>query len=462
MLPFAIGCLLKDIRKPGGAGRTWRPRAEEDEAAGTCWALVASRTLDLRLSPYDRLCLYRRNSSCLWVKSLDLYVNAEEAAAELGVSITTLYTYISRRGIRSQQVPGTKKRLYWRSDIERIRGKGQASASPASAWQQDSELTLLTPDGPYYRGQSAIELSETYTLEDTAALLWGVEAASVFGETPAIAPVKLRAMYDVFKDATLADKAIGILPSIERANPRAYDLSHEGMCRTGADLMRWYAAFFTERDVTSCEPLHIQTAAVCKGGDEIADLIRRILVISADHGFGAGTYAVRAVASTGVTPYRSVLAGFAIAPGRRNVFGGIGAIVRLLSELTTSADPPSVISKRMQEGEDLPGFRIPWPYANGDPRVRAVLKQLQRVRGDDPAVAKSLAAFNYAETELGRYPGFGMVNELVARVIGLPSREYLYPLGRCAGWVAHTIERYAAGDADPPVANYRGTLPKTA
>lgn len=394
---------------------------------------------------------------------LELYINAEEAAAELGVSITTLYTYISRRGIRSQQVPGTKKRLYWRSDIERIRaGKGHASISPAVIGQQDSELTLLTPDGPYYRGQSAIELSDTHTLEETAALLWGVEAESVFGDAPAMAPANLRALYAVFKDASLADKAIGILPSIERANPRAYDLSHEGMCRTGADLMRWYAALFTERDRTSCEPLHIQTAAVCQGGDEVADLIRRILVVSADHGFGAGTYAVRAVASTGVTPYRSALAGFAIAPGRRNVLGGMGAIVRLLSELTTSPDPQLVIARRMQEGEDLPGFRIAWPYVNGDPRVRTILKHLERVRGDDPGVAKALAAFSYAETEIGRYPGFGMVNELVARVVGLPSREYLYPLGRCAGWVAHSIERYAAGDADPPVANYRGVLPKTA
>jgi len=396
------------------------------------------------------------------VKTVDLYINAEEAAAELGVSITTLYTYISRRGIRSQQVQGTKKRRYWRSDIDRIKaGKGHAPVSPILIGQEDSELTLLTPDGPYYRGQSAIELSESYSLEDTAALLWGVDRASVFGYTTAIAPPELRDLYKVFKDVSLADKAIGILPSIERGNPRAYDLSKEGMCRTGADLMRWYAAFFTNRDVTSREPLHVQTASVCSGGDEVADLIRRVLVVSADHGFGAGTFAVRAVASTGVTPYRSVLAGFAIAPGRRSVLGGTGAIVRLLAELASSPNPQSVIARRMQEGEDLPGFRIPRPYVHGDPRVRTVLEHLQRIRGDHPMVVKALAAFTYAETEIGRYPGFGMVNDLVAQVIGLPSREYLYPLGRCAGWVAHSIERYQAGDVDPPVANYRGTLPKT-
>lgn len=393
---------------------------------------------------------------------MNLYINAEEAAAELGVSITTLYTYISRRGIRSQQVPGTKKRLYWRSDIDRIKaGKGQAPVSPILIGQQDTELTLLTPDGPYYRGHSAIELSETYTLEETAALLWGVSPASVFGDTPAIAPADLRELYKVFSAVSLADKAIGILPSIERANPRAYDLSHEGMCRTGVDLMRWYAAFFTDRAGTSSEPLHIQAAARCNGGDDVADLIRRILVVSADHGFGAGTFAVRAVASSGVTPYRSVLAGFAVSPGRRNVLGGMGGIIRLFAELANDPQPEAVIARRMQEGEDLPGFRIPRPYVHGDPRVRIILKHLQNIRGDHPTVVKALAAFNYAEAELGKYPGFGMVNELVAQVIGLPSREYLFPLGRCAGWVAHSIERYQASDVDPPEANYRGALPRT-
>jgi citrate synthase len=396
------------------------------------------------------------------VRTVDLYLDAEQAAAELGVSIATLYTYISRRGIRSQQVPGTKKRQYWKADIERMKKpKGKARSAAQSKDQQDSKLTLLTPDGPFYRGQSAIELSETYTLEDTAALLWDVDRDSVFGSGTATSPVELRNLYKVFKDTSIADKAIGILPFIERANPRAFDLSHDGMCRTGADLLRWYAAIFAGRETTSSDPLHIQTAAVCGGGDEVADLIRRVLVISADHGFGAGTYAIRAVASTGVTPYRSVLAGFVITPGRRYVLGHRAAIARLLMEIEASPDPEYVIARRMQEGDDLPGFRIPWPYVNGDPRATRLIEDLRRIRGDHPMFVKALAAFTYAENELGKYPGHGMVNDLIAYVIGLPSREYLYPLGRCAGWVAHSIEGYEAGDVAPPVADYRGLLPKT-
>lgn len=393
---------------------------------------------------------------------MDLYIDAEQAAAELGVSITTLYTYISRRGIRSQQVPGTKKRKYWKADIERIKQRrGKATTTQPINDQQDSKITLLTPEGPFYRGQSAIALSESYSLEDTAALLWGIDRDAVFGDQPATSPIALRKLYEVFEGTSIADKAIGILPFVERANPRAYDLSHEGMCRTGADLLRWYAAIFAGHEVTSSAPLHIQTAAICGGGDEVADLIRRVLVISADHGFGAGTYAIRAVASTGVTPYRSVLAGFAITPGRRYVLGHRAAITRLLTELASSSDPEGVVARRMEEGEDLPGFRIPWPYVDGDPRAQRSIEDLGRIRGDHPMYVKALKAFAYAKNELGRHPGHGLVNDLIAQVIGLPSREYLYPLGRCAGWVAHSIEQYQAGDVDAPVANYRGLLPKT-
>ena len=51
----------------------------------------------------------------------DRYFTAAEAAEALGVSISTLYVYVGRKGIRSQAVPGSKQRRYWRPDIERLR-----------------------------------------------------------------------------------------------------------------------------------------------------------------------------------------------------------------------------------------------------------------------------------------------------------------------------------------------------
>jgi len=42
-------------------------------------------------------------------------------AGALGVSIPTLYAYVSRGLIRSQGVPGSRNRRYWKVDIERLR-----------------------------------------------------------------------------------------------------------------------------------------------------------------------------------------------------------------------------------------------------------------------------------------------------------------------------------------------------
>ena len=49
------------------------------------------------------------------------YLSAAEAAERLGVNLQTLYVYVSRKGIRSRPVPGTRQKQYWREDIERIR-----------------------------------------------------------------------------------------------------------------------------------------------------------------------------------------------------------------------------------------------------------------------------------------------------------------------------------------------------
>lgn len=56
-----------------------------------------------------------------------LYLTAEEAAAILDVSLTTLYAYVSRKNIRSVKVEGSRKRRYWAADIERL-SKGERKA----------------------------------------------------------------------------------------------------------------------------------------------------------------------------------------------------------------------------------------------------------------------------------------------------------------------------------------------
>lgn len=362
-----------------------------------------------------------------------LYIDAGQAAAELGVAVTTLYAYVGRKNIRSQKVPGSRQRRYWKPDIDRVKAGLAIGARGVSVGiNQETDITLVTPSGPYFRGRSAIELSDTYTLEQTASLLWQVDETVAFASVRTEAPDELRQLGSVLEHATSTDKAIALLPFLEHASPRAFDLSHLGMCRTGAAVMRWYAAILTGADTPSAQPLHEQIACAVKASPEITELIRRLLVLSADHGFGAGTYAVRAVASTGVSPYRSVLAGLAIVTGRRSKFGRNEGISRLLLEVSEASDPKAIIVRRLREGEDLPGFDSPRPYVNGDPRATLLLSALEKIFGEDRDLKNIAAAIEIVDELQGLKPSFALVNSLLSRKIGLDRRQSLYILGRCA------------------------------
>src|SRR3546814_1018867 len=51
----------------------------------------------------------------------NLYLSAKEAAAELGVSLATLYAYVSRDMIRSEPVADTRAKRYRAEDVRRLK-----------------------------------------------------------------------------------------------------------------------------------------------------------------------------------------------------------------------------------------------------------------------------------------------------------------------------------------------------
>lgn len=388
----------------------------------------------------------------------ELFATAQEAADELGVTVNTLYSYVSRKGLRTRQIPGTRSRLYWRADIAKVKASF-GKRSEQSQRIDDTDITLLTPSAPYYRGRNAIELSETHSLEQTAALLWQVDEVSAFAPTVPVVPREIESLGKLIAHAPTTDKAIALLPFLEQANPRAFDLSHGGMCRTGADVLRWYAAILTDADQPSADPLHEQVAAFLGASAEVSDVIRRILVLSADHGFGAGTHAVRSVASTGVTTYRSVLAGLAITAGHRSRLGKTQGIWQLLREIDESPDAHSVVVRRLREGEGIPGFDSPYPYVDQDPRAEALLDSLGAVYGGTTLFRKFQEARAIVRDSLNLSPSFALANILFSQLAGIERHRVLYILGRCAGWVAHSIEQSLNSGEAIPSAAYRGELP---
>lgn len=390
----------------------------------------------------------------------ELYLSAEQAAQQLQVSVTTLYAYVSRKLLRSEQMPGSRKRRYWKADIDRLSGRASAEEDRPQGAElaTESQITLLTERGLYFRGQNAIDLSAHASIESVAALLWQMDEPALFGAPPPPAPeawLKLNRLDGM----TRTERAFALLPLLERNNPRSYDLSPAGFALTSADALRWYAAVVGQAAAPDQRPLHVFLAAALQAPPGFDDIIRRLLVLSADHEFDPVTYAVRAVANVGVTPYQAVTTGLIATSGQRFMAERYGASMRLLVEILTSADGAAPLIARLRNGEALPGFS--GNVDSPDPRTVAIMDALDVVLAGDPSFRRLREAETAAAEISRKSMNFIVPAMYIGHRLGMHGEELsISSVGRIVGWIAHAMEQFHSGELKRPTARYTGILPR--
>lgn len=389
-----------------------------------------------------------------------LYLSAEDAARQLGVSVATLYSYVSRKMLRSEQAKDSRKRRYWKADIDRLSGNIAALTEPGppTALAAESRITLLTEHGLYFRGEDAVMLSASASIESVAALLWQMDEAALFGPAPPPAPeswLQLKRMASM----SSSEYAFALLPMLERGNPRSYDLSPLGYSRTGADALRWYAALVGHATAADGRPLHQFLASALRAPAGFDDIIRRLMVLSADHEFDPVTYAVRAVANVGVTPYQAVTTGLIASTGQRFMAERFGAAVRLLSEILDSGDGSQPVIQRARNGEVLPGFSA--EGARSDPRTVAIMEALDNVLHDDASFRKLCNAARAAQEISRKSMNFILPSVFVGQFLGMEGEELgISSVGRIVGWIAHAMEQFHDNALTRPRSTYTGLLPR--
>src|SRR5438132_1518491 len=110
------------------------------------------------------------------------YLAASQAAGQLGVSIPTLYAYVSRGLVRSEAGSRQRRtRRYHADDIARLKARKEARRDPGGAARKtltwgmpvlDSAITLVADGRLYYRGRDAVELAVARSAEEVANLIW--------------------------------------------------------------------------------------------------------------------------------------------------------------------------------------------------------------------------------------------------------------------------------------------------
>lgn len=394
------------------------------------------------------------------------YLTAEEAAQELDITLPTLYAYVSRGLIRSEETPGkSRAKRYRAEDVATLKARKALRHNPAQAaetalnWGMpvlESSLTLIENGRFYYRGQDALALAANATLEKVAGLLW--DDQSVSSEQYSVIGNRYSLMSEQMPPGLSRIGAFQVaLPVAAVSDLAAYDLSPKAVAQTGARILTLLAVVAAGRPVETTIAQTLQQAWL---PDQAwaADWLNTALVLCADHELNVSSFTARCVASAGATPYGVVLAGLAALQGSKHG-GHTERVEALLKEAEDGAE--TAVISRLRRGEAIAGFghRL---YPEGDPRGRLMLDTVRGRLGDQPIVmlAQELETAVFQAT--GQRPTVDLGLVVMAQALGLPpgTALTLFALGRTVGWIGHAIEQYALDQLIRPRARYVGKVAK--
>lgn len=407
----------------------------------------------------------------------DAYVTAQEAAKQLGVKLATLYAYASRGLVRSAPEAGTKRRLYRRADIERLKARHDARAGhgPVAAgalrWGEpvlDSAITQITPDGPRYRGHLATDLArQGVPFESVAELLW---TGTLPPESPRWPVDGLGAPADALAAALDRDTApltplMLAVPALAAADPARFSAPPEAELPRARTLLRRLAASLAlgrgRRNLEAALKADTMARTVAmalgmRGPSKAERLIDMALVLLADHELNTSSFAARVTASTGSDLYACVAAALAALSGPLHG-GASDRAEALIREVGRPERAAEILQARARRGEGVPGFGHRF-YEAGDPRAVVLLEATRALAPRNTAVQTLLAVVEAMEATRGEKPSVDLALVAAAAALELPagSSVALFALGRAAGWVAHVLEQRQMGVLLRPRARYVG------
>ncbi|HZT02813.1 MAG TPA: citrate synthase [Steroidobacteraceae bacterium] len=389
------------------------------------------------------------------------WLTAAEALSILGVRPQTLYANVSRRRIRARPDPKDPRRsLYHEADVKKIARtpagarKAERVAAAAIEWGDPilpSAISTVAQGRLWYRGQDAVDLAERGTLEEIAAVLWESGAAS-FADAPArghgaraAGTRSVRSRENVPGTRAVLPAMLGAIAGRAGSDPPSYGRAATVLRSEASEVLTALADSIIDSGRRA--PLHVRIAAGWQR-KQAADVVRRALVLLADHELNASTFAVRVTVSTGASLASGILAGLATLSGP--LHGRAAAGVLELVRAGRQRGMLAALREWLEYGRVLSGFGHPL-YRDGDVRAEALLRTV--------AVPPEYAELRAAASELtGEQPNIDFALAAMTASFHLPPDAplVLFATARCVGWLAHAMEQASAGRLIRPRARYVG------
>jgi citrate synthase len=381
-------------------------------------------------------------STLIYVINMKGWMDRDAALARLGVKAQTLYAYVSRGRVRMQPDPADSRRSLYSTDdvaevaVRKARGRKPAAIAASSMdWGEpaiSTNLSTVYRGKLVYRGQDAMELAQTSTLEETAALLWSVEQIPDFpGDAVEVA-------CNAF--SCLAIQAANCQPILGRSS---HHLAHDAAKIIGTLATVCGAA-------VGDGPIHERLAIGWNCNGRAADWIRQALVAMADHDLNASTFSARVAASTGASLAACLLSGLCTLSGPRH--GGAGKALRQLAADAGQYGAETAVQQWLVRDWMLPGFGHNL-YPEGDPRAALLLS------GIEPFTRFQVLADTVFDLA-GLRPNCDYALLVVTDALGLPEDApfKVFLIGRAVGWCAHVMEQAREGSMIRPRGRYQGDL----
>jgi citrate synthase len=385
-------------------------------------------------------------------------MTAAAAAGRLGIKQATLYAYVSRGVLTRARAADGRGSLFDADEVERLALRGRPRRPAGSAdITVESQITELTPDRLRFRGEDAVALARSRSLEDVAELLWT-------GQLPAEPQPCWQASHAALTAGQAAQAALpdGILP-LERFQVIVPAMASTDPLRLQLDPAAVMAA---GRGIAAGMVDCLPPQAARTGLSVAARLWSRLsdtrpspgllrcmsvaLVLLADHELAASTLAARAAASVRADPYAVVATGLGALGGALHGGSSLGAEALLASAHGSPAEVPRVVGELLRRGERVPGFGH-YVYKSGDPRAIALLDLVRRAAPKSAQLAVADAVLAEIRQKSLPEPNIDFALATLSRVASMVTgaAEAIFAVARTTGWIAHALEAYTTAPIRP-------------
>ncbi|NNF56755.1 MAG: citrate synthase [Rhodothermaceae bacterium] len=200
-------------------------------------------------------------------------------------------------------------------------------------------------------------------------------------------------------------------------------------------------------------------------GPAAEEIMDAALVLHAEHGLNASTFAARVIGATLSDMYSAVVGAMGALKGPLHGGANIEVMGMLLDIDATSADTKTYIEQKLADKEKIMGIghRV---YKTLDPRaviLRGMLEGLSDEKGERKWLEMSDTIRQTVKDAKGLEANVDFYSASVYYLLGIERDLYtpIFAMSRMTGWTAHLLEQWEDNRLIRPRAGYNGPRNKT-